>query len=214
MSEQTLRDELIHYARQLNDTGLTQGNSGNISARCEGGLLITPTGVSYHQLSPEQLVKLDLQGQQLSGDLLPSSEWHFHCAILKQRLDVNAIVHTHSTYCTALACTGRDIPAFHYMVAMAGGDTIRCAPYATFGTEQLAEYALQALAQRRACLLANHGSLVLGETVTKAFQLAEGIEELARQYCEVLKLGDANILNEQQMNEVLEKFSSYGQQNK
>ena len=133
---------------------------------------------------------------------------------MTRRPEVNAIVHTHATFCTALACTGRDIPAFHYMVAMAGGDSIRCAPYALFGTEQLAEYALAALENRSACLLANHGSLALGTDLSKAFQLAQGIEELAKQYCEVLKIGGGQPLNQQQMQDVLGKFARYGQQAK
>lgn len=213
MTETELRQELLAYARLLNDNNLTPGNSGNISARCKGGLLITPTGMPYHQLKEHDLVKLDLAGKIIEGERLPSSEWHFHCAIMNERSDINAIVHTHSTYCTALACTGRDIPAFHYMVAVAGGSDIRCAPYATFGTEELAENAVAALENRRGCLLSNHGSLALGTSIEKAFQLAEDIEELAKQYCETLKIGDVKILSQKQMNEVLRKFSSYGQQN-
>jgi L-fuculose-phosphate aldolase len=212
MTEEKLRQNLIQHARLLNDSGLTQGNSGNISVRCEGGLLITPTGIPYHQLEALDLVKLNLSGDIIEGDKLPSSEWHFHCAIMKARSDTNAIVHTHSTHCTALACTGRDIPAFHYMVAVAGGKNIRCAAYATYGTEQLADNAVSALENRTACLLANHGSLALGTSISKAFQLAQSIEELAKQYCDVLKIGEAKILSDQEMNAVLEKFSSYGQQ--
>lgn len=212
MTETELRQELLAYARLLNDNNLTPGNSGNISARCKGGLLITPTGMPYHQLKEHDLVKLDLAGKIIEGERLPSSEWHFHCAIMNERSDINAIVHTHSTYCTALACTGRDIPAFHYMVAVAGGSDIRCAPYATFGTEELAENAVAALENRQGCLLSNHGSLALGTSIEKAFQLAEDIEELAKQYCEALKIGDVKILSQKQMNEVLSKFSSYGQQ--
>lgn len=212
MTETELRQELLAYARLLNDNNLTPGNSGNISARCKDGLLITPTGMPYHQLKEHDLVKLDLAGKIIEGKRLPSSEWHFHCAIMNERSDINAIVHTHSTYCTALACTGRDIPAFHYMVAVAGGSNIRCAPYATFGTEELAENAVAALENRQGCLLSNHGSLALGTSIEKAFQLAEDIEELAKQYCETLKIGDVKILSQKQMNEVLSKFSSYGQQ--
>lgn len=213
MTETELRHELLTYARLLNDNKLTPGNSGNISVRCKAGLLITPTGMPYHQLKEHDLVKLDLAGEVIEGERLPSSEWHFHCAIMNERSDINAIVHTHSTYCTALACTGRDIPAFHYMVAVAGGSDIRCAPYATFGTEELAENTVAALENRRGCLLSNHGSLALGINIEKAFQLAEDIEELAKQYCEALKIGDVKILSQKQMNEVLRKFSSYGQQN-
>lgn len=214
MTEIARREQLIHHARLLNDSGLTQGNSGNISVRCDGGLLITPTGLPYHQLTASDLVTLNLSGEVIEGKRLPSSEWHFHCAILSARPEINAVVHSHSTYCTALACTGRSIPAFHYMVAIAGGRDIRCAPYATYGSEQLADHAVTALEDRQACLLANHGSLALGDSISGAFALAQAIEELARQYCEVLKIGAIQLLDDQQMDDVLAKFSSYGQQAK
>ncbi len=212
MTDIALREELIRYARLLNDSGLTQGSSGNISVRYDSGLLITPSGLPYQQLQPDDLVILDLSGQVIEGKRLPSSEWHFHCAILSARPAINAVVHTHSTHCTALACTGRGIPAFHYMVAIAGGRDIRCAPYATYGTEQLAANAVAALQDRKACLLANHGSLALGNSIAKAFALAQEVEELAKQYCEVLKIGNVQLLSDPKMKEVLAKFSHYGQQ--
>jgi L-fuculose-phosphate aldolase len=212
MNEQTLRQQIIDCARRLNSDALTEGNSGNVSARWQQGLLITPTGVPYAKLQLDDLVELNLDGEVKSGHLLPSSEWHFHCAILKARPEINAVVHAHPKYCTALACTGRDIPAFHYMVAVAGGKDIRCAPYATYGTDTLAENAVTALQDRNACLLANHGSLALGENTDEAFALALALEDLAAQYCEVLKLGDVKLLSDQQINEVLVKFGHYGQQ--
>ncbi len=212
MNETQLRQQVIDAARQLNSRGLSAGNSGNVSARCGDAMLITPTGIAYEVLRPADIVKLDMGGAVIEGDLKPSSEWHFHSAILAARVEINAVVHTHSRYCTALACTRRGIPAFHYMVAVAGGKDIRCAPYATYGTPALAEHAVAALHERQACLLANHGSIAIGASVAAALALASEIEELAAQYSEVLKIGGERLLSDEQMNEVLNKFASYGQQ--
>ncbi len=214
MNETVLRQQVIDAACQLNRDGLSKGNSGNVSARCGNALLITPSGIAYDTLRPADIVKLDMSGAIIAGELQPSSEWHFHCAILAQRPEINAIVHAHSRFCTALACTRRGIPAFHYMVAVAGGKDIRCAPYATYGTPELAEYAVVALRERRACLLANHGSIALGASVAAAFALAQEIEELAAQYCEVLKVGGVQLLSDTQMDEVLARFAGYGQRGK
>lgn len=211
-SPSQLRTQLIAAARHMQTSGLTPGKSGNLSVRCGDALLITPTGVAYDQLTAADLILLDLDGKQLDGDLLPSSEWHFHCALLKARPDLQAIVHTHSLHCTALACTGRDIPAFHYMVAEAGGSDIRCAPYATYGTEQLAAHAVDAMRGRRACLLANHGAIAAGNSPAEALQLAMAVENLAAQYTLALQLGKVQLLSDAQMAEVLAKFSRYGQQ--
>ena len=211
MNETNLRQQVVDASRQLNSRGLSAGNSGNVSARCGDAMLITPTGIAYEVLSPADIVKLDMGGSVIEGDLKPSSEWHFHCAILAARPEINAVVHTHSRHCTALACTQRGIPAFHYMVAVAGGKDIRCAPYATYGTPALAEHAVAALSERQACLLANHGSIAIGASVAAALALASEIEELAAQYCEVLKVGGERLLSGEQMQEVLNKFASYGQ---
>ena len=208
------RQQLIDYAQRLNSSGLSTGKSGNLSVRCEQGLLITPTGMEYHQLSCEDIVLLDNSGNIASGQQrLPSSEWHFHCDIYQSRPDAQAIVHAHPPHSTALACTGREIPAFHYMVAVAGGDNIPLAPYALFGTSELSHHAVSALQNRQACLLANHGMLAIGKDLSSAFNLAIEVEGLARQYCETLKIGDARILSTAQMKQVLEKFKSYGQRN-
>lgn len=212
MNELELRRQLLDYARKLNLYGLCTGSAGNISVRCEGGLLITPSGVGYDELQTDDIVMLSLDGAILQGRLKPSSEWHFHCAILAERADIHAVVHTHSLHCTALACNRRDIPAFHYMVAVAGGDSIRCAPYATFGTRQLAENALTALRERYACLLANHGALATGNNLASAFALAVEVESLAAQYCQALAVGNPQILSKEDMRQVLEQFASYGQQ--
>jgi len=213
MSDTGLRKEIIAAANAMSQSGLSPGKSGNVSARDRAGhILITPTGVPYADLKPGDIVALDNRGKVLSGLLLPSSEWHFHVAIYTACTDVNAIVHTHSLHATALACAHREIPAFHYMVAVAGGDNIRCAPYATFGTDELAHHALTALKGRHACLLANHGQIALGETPAKALAMAHEVETLASQYVAALQIGPPTILDTDEMARVLEKFKTYGQQ--
>ena len=212
MPEQALREQIIAAAIELNCSGLSVGNSGNVSARSQRGALVTPTGVAYKNLKVADIVELNLGGTVLSGVLKPSSEWQFHCDIYRERPEVGAIVHTHSLHATALACTNREIPAFHYMVAVAGGDNIRCAKYAIFGSPELASNALVALQQRQACLLAHHGSITLADTPAQALALAEEVENLAAQYCEVLKIGGATILGTDEMKRVIKKFSGYGQQ--
>ncbi len=205
-------EQIITTANKLNSSGLSVGNSGNVSARTKDGFLITPSGLAYNSLNPGDIVELDLNGLTLNGTLKPSSEWHFHCAIYKTRPEINAIVHTHSKYATALACTNRDIPAFHYMVAVAGGINIRCAEYATFGSSELANNALIALKNRTACLLAHHGSIALStSTSNDAFVLATEVENLAAQYCEVIKIGGITIIDTAEMNKVIKKFEHYGQ---
>lgn len=205
-----LRKAIIATARAINDTGLNPGKAGNVSARVEGGFLITPTGVPYARLTPARLVMVAGDGRVAGKQLKPSSEWRFHRDIYAAREDAGAVVHAHSPYATALACTGRHIPAFHYMVAVAGGDSIRCAPYATFGTQGLSDAAVAALASRRACLLANHGMIALGADLEAAFALATEVEFLARQYCLSLMIGGPRILEEAEMRVVLEKFRGYG----
>jgi len=213
MSDTGLRKEIIAAANAMNQSGLSPGKSGNVSARNSAGhVLITPTGVPYADLKPGDIVMLDDRGKVLAGSLLPSSEWHFHVAIYTARTDVSAIVHTHSLHATALACAHREIPAFHYMVAVAGGDSIRCAPYATFGTDELAHHALAALEGRHACLLANHGQIALGATPARALALAHEVETLASQYVAALQIGQPAILDTDEMARVLEKFKTYGQQ--
>ncbi|MFN2168403.1 MAG: class II aldolase/adducin family protein [Anaerolineae bacterium] len=210
MDEQALREQMRACGQRLLSHGLCVGSAGNISVRCEEALLITPSGADYNSLTAGDMVKLSLAGEQLSGELRPSSEWPMHCAIMAERPDAAAIVHTHSPHATALACCGRDIPAFHYMVAVAGGASIRCAPYATFGSPELAGYALDALDHRQACLLANHGVIALGGTLEKAFALAVEVENLAAQYTLVLQLGGGNILDDAAMAEVMAAFAHYG----
>ncbi|MCR8921809.1 class II aldolase/adducin family protein [Dasania sp. GY-MA-18] len=211
MSETEQRQQLLHYAQQLNSSGLSLGKSGNISLRCEQGLLITPSAVAYDQLQPQDLVKIDYQGQAIgNNNYPPSSEWHFHAALYQQRPEHKAIVHAHPSYCTALACTQRNIPAFHYMVAIAGGSEIPLVPYALFGSEQLAQQILAGMQHYRACLLANHGMIACGENLSSAFALAIEVEALAQQYVLALSIGEVNYLTEQQIAAAIEQFKSYG----
>jgi L-fuculose-phosphate aldolase len=212
MNEEALRRQIIKAANIMSSSGLSPGKSGNVSARgVNGRVLITPTAVPYADLTPADIVALDGQGRAAAGSLLPSSEWHFHLAIYRARPEIGAVVHSHSLHATALACANREIPAFHYMVAVAGGDSIRCAPYATFGTDALAEHAVMALDGRMGCLLANHGQIALGDTPMKALAMAREIETLAAQYCTALQIGAPVLLEADEMQRVLMKFKSYGQ---
>ncbi len=202
---------LVDCMRRVAAAGLTRGSSGNASSRTARGMRITPTGVPPERMGPDDTVEVDLSGRVLAGALRPSSEWPMHAAIYRARPDAQAIVHCHSRHATALACCGRDIPAFHYMVAVAGGDSIRCAPYALFGSAALAEHAVSALHGRRACLLGNHGQIALGETLEAALALAIEVEELAAQYGAALAIGEPRLLDDAQMREVIERFAGYGQ---
>jgi L-fuculose-phosphate aldolase len=204
-----LRQELIATARAMNASGINQGKSGNLSVRDGAGCLITPSALAYEALQPDDIVALDERGEP-SGRRVPSSEWSMHWAILKARSEAGAVVHAHPTYATALACHGRGIPAFHYMVAVAGGRDVRCAEYATFGSEQLASSALRALEGRSACLLAHHGLVAFGPELGSALALAIEVETLARQYWHALQLGAPPLLDDAEMERVLEKFRSYG----
>lgn len=203
------RAGLVAACRELTRRGLTHGTSGNISIRCDAGFFISPTGADYEALEPEDIALMDFDGRWY-GRRRPSSEWRFHRDILEARQDVGAIVHTHSRYATALACTGRGIPAFHYMVAVTGATEIRCAPYRTFGSQELSDVALSALGRGKACLLANHGVIALGVDVREALKLAGEVENLAAQYSAAVALGDVRILDESEMLRVVDKFRTYG----
>ena len=208
----TLQQAVISACRELTRLRLTHGTSGNISLRRnERQFFVSPTGMSYDALEADDIPLVDLDGRWF-GRRLPSSEWRFHRDIFKCRDDVGAIVHTHSMNATALACTGRGIPAFHYMVAVAGGADIRCAPYYTFGTQSLSDAAVAALEGRKACLLANHGVIAVGADLPAALALAGEVENLAAQYCAALALGDVRILDEVEMRPVIDKFRTYGKQ--
>ncbi len=211
--EYALREEIIACCRHMADMGINQGTSGNISARWQKGLLLTPSGLDYDAMAPEDIVFMRMDGSH-DGALAPSSEWRFHRDILKSRKDVHAVVHAHPIYCTALAIAQRDIPAVHYMIAAAGGPTVRCAAYATFGTEELSKHAVKALENRMACLLANHGMIACGVSLKKALWLAGELETLARQYIISLQLGEPRILPDDEIARVMEKFKTYGPRDK
>lgn len=205
--EQELRQQLVAVARRMNASGINQGTSGNLSARIPGGMLITPSSLPYEQMEPTDLVALDLAGlPRDAGARRPSSEWRLHADILASRPEVQAVLHCHSIHATALACHGRAIPPFHYMTAVAGGDDIRCAPYATFGTAELSALAVQALEGRLACLLAQHGQVTVGSSLDQALRIAIEVETLARMYLQALQLGEPPLLSPEQMAAVHHQF--------
>ena len=214
LADQALRHQLVTVARRMNGTGLNQGTSGNLSVRIEGGLLVTPSSLPYEQMEVGDLVVLDLSGQPLKQkQRRPSSEWRLHADVLSCHPEAMAVLHCHPIHATALACHDRGIPAFHYMVAVAGGDEIRCAPYATFGTKELSDNVVNALAQRTACLLARHGMVTLGKDLESALRVAVEVETLARMYLQALQLGEPPLLSTQQMQAVHAQFRGlhYGQ---
>ena len=194
---------------RLEALGLNRGSSGNLSVRADDGLVVTPSGVAPAALTAEAMVAMTIDGVWPEGRQ-PSSEWRFHRDIYRARGEVGAVVHVHSPFATALACLGREIPAFHYMVAVAGGESIRCAPYATFGTQDLSDHALAALDGRRACLLANHGLIAVGADLDGAVRMTIEVESLAEQYWRALQVGEPVLLDATEMAVVLEKFASYG----
>ena len=212
MSDQDLREQLVDCARRMQASGINQGTSGNLSVRIAGGMLITPSSLPYEQMQPSDLVALDLKGEPLfipadgRPPRRPSSEWRLHADVLASRPEVQAVLHCHSIHATALACHGRDIPPFHYMTAVAGGHDIRCAPYATFGTQELSDGVVQALEGRLACLMAQHGQVAVGPTLDKALALAVEVETLARIYLQALALGEPPLLSGEQMEQVRHQF--------
>ena len=211
-SEGLLRSQLFTTAQQLDTLGLNRGTSGNVSARVSANhWLVTPSGVPVDKLSADAMVLMDFTGKPANNGK-PSSEWHFHKDILMSRSEVGAVVHTRARFATAFSCLQLDIPAFHYMIAAAGGDSIRCCPYALFGSQALSDLALISLKDRKACLLGNHGMIAVGKDLSNALALAVEVESLCEQYWTALQLGLPNILSSSQMAEVLEKFTTYGQQ--
>ena len=205
----TLRETIVATARAMNASGINRGTAGNVSARVDGGFLITPSGVPYDITTPDDIVTVDDDGKP-RGRLAPSSEWRFHREIYRNRPELHAIVHTHSPHATTLACLGRGIPAFHYMVAVAGGRDIRCAPYATFGTQELADHIVTALTGRKACLLSHHGMISAETTLASALALAIEVESLAEMYWRALQIGEPALLPDPEMDRVLAKFATYG----
>ena len=211
MKYRDLRKQVIATCLQMNQDGINQGTTGNVSVRTDEGFLVTASGIPYDKMEPEHIVEMDLRGGYL-GEYLPSSEWRMHMDILNARPEAQAIVHTHSTYATALACLRRDIPAFHYMIGVTGGSTLRVSDYAEFGTQALSDTMLKALEGRSACLLANHGQIAFGNDLAKALWRAGEIEHLCHQYWAACLAGKPVILDDSQMTTVLARFKTYGVQ--
>jgi L-fuculose-phosphate aldolase len=210
--ETQLRQQMLEVSRELVRLGLNRGTSGNVGVRCGEHFLVTPSGVPADEMSASDMVKMDFAGNVI-GSGKPSSEWRFHLDILKARSDVNAVVHVHSIFATTMACLRMEIPAFHYMISVAGGDSIRCAPYALFGSQELSDVAVTALENRKACLLANHGMIAVGESLKKVLSITVEVETLCEQYWRALQIGQPFILSADEMQEVQEKFKGYGRWN-
>lgn len=204
-----MREQLLSISRRLCELGLNRGTSGNASVRDGSGFLVTPTGMAVEAMTPHDMVWMSFDGK-VQGERQPSSEWRFHRDILQARPEVGAVIHTHAMFATTLACLHREIPPFHYMIAMAGGDTIRCAPYALFGSQALSDVALAALQDRRACLLANHGMIAIGRDLDQAMSVAVEVETLCEQYWRASQAGEPKLLTAAQMAEVMEQFKGYG----
>ncbi|MDB4222758.1 class II aldolase/adducin family protein [Granulosicoccus sp.] len=211
-----LREKIIELCLWMNSSGLNQGTSGNISARYKNSMLITPSGVPYDELQAQDIAQMSLDHNRYEweGPYAPSSEWHFHRAILQSQPSYGAVIHTHSTYATVLSMAKTKIPACHYMVAAFGGSTVRCAKYATFGTEKLSNNILRAMRNRSACLMANHGMVVAGTNLDKATWAAVELETLSKQYYLASGMKKITILSKKEIKIVLEKFADYGPKNK
>ncbi len=209
--ERGLREEIVRTCLRMIELGINQGTAGNVSVRMNGTFLITPSGIPYDEMSADEIAVM-LPAGSYYGPAKPTTEWRIHAEIMRTRPDVGAIIHTHSMFATTIACMRRDIPALHYYVAIAGGPTIRCAPYATYGSRQLAENALVALHERDACLLANHGLIVVGPTLALTLRRTFDIEMLARQYVYALQIGEPQILPDDEIERVKQKMRTYGTQ--
>lgn len=208
-SELTPHERLLLTTQKLIKYGLNIGASGNCSVRFEDGFLITPSGMGVDDMMSSNMVRMQFDGSS-EQHKKPSSEWRFHRDILQNRPEVNAVVHVHSMFATTLACMHKEIPPFHYMIAVTGGDTIRCASYALFGSQTLSDNALAALVDRKACLLANHGMIALGVDLDEALSITMEVENLCEQYWRALQLGEPHILTEEEMRDVFQQFSGYG----
>ncbi len=206
-----LREELVQTARRMSELGLTPGMSGNVSVRSATGFLVTPSGMPYSELRSTDAVEVRADGSLRPGQRAPSTEWRLHLDIYAARPDAHAIVHTHSLFCTTVACLRRPIPALHYVIVLAGSDEIPCAEYATFGSPELATSVVRALGGGQACLMANHGMVALGATLPAALRLAAEIETLAAQYWHAAQLGSPHVLDRDELQRVRHRFAEYGQ---
>ena len=212
-TEKALRREIIDHCREMNASGINQGTSGNISVRLGERMLVTPSAIPYDRIEPEMIVSMALDGDGVwEGPARPSTEWRFHLDLLRARPDAHAVVHAHPPYCTTLAIARKEIPACHYMVAAFGGNNVRCAGYATFGTQTLSDLAVEAMEGRTACLLANHGMISIGETLAKAMWRAIELETIARQYYLSLQIGGPVLLSDAEIERTHRGFASYGLQ--
>ena len=209
MTEAELRPAVVAAVQRLDALGLNRGSTGNVSARWGSGMLITPTGMGADGLRAQDLVWVGWDGT-VQGAWRPSSEWHFHQAVYGARPDLQAVVHTHSTHAAALACLRRPLPAFHYMVAVAGGDSVPLVPYFTFGSQALSQAVALALADRDACLLANHGLVAAGTSLGHAMKVVCEIESLCEVYLKALAVGEPALLSAAEMAVVIDKFRHYG----
>ena len=210
MTNKALREEMVAICRRMNSSGINQGTAGNLSVRSGDGFLITPSSLPYDTMTPDDIVEMDFSGTYAGRR--PSSEWRFHRDILKARQDIDFVLHCHSIYATTLACHHKTIPSFHYMTGVAGGTTIRCSRYATFGTQELSDAALEALEGRLACLLGQHGQISLGKSMESALWLAVEVETLSRVYVQALTLGEPPVLPDEEMERVIAQMKrmSYG----
>lgn len=211
-SQSWARQQIIDTALAMSASGLSPGRSGNVSCRWGEGILITPTGMAYDDLLPGDIVYVGPDGEMEEGARKPSSEWRFHQSAYGLRREIQAMVHTHSRAATVLACAHRSVPAFHYMIAVAGGKEIPLIPYATFGTQDLADHVARGLAAYKACLMANHGQIAVGSSLEDALELANEVETLCSQYVALLAIGEVHLIDDAEMDEVLKHFRSYGQQ--
>lgn len=209
MNEQELRAELVRFTKKLDALGFSHGTAGNLSARCGEGFLITPSGFGAEGLGEDDIVFVEMSGRSL-GRWQPSSEWLFHRDIYAQRPEFGAVIHTHSNAATALACLRRDIPPFHYMLALLGGDSLRCAEYATFGTQALSDNALAAMQNRKACLLANHGMIAAGRNLADAYRNTVEVENLSELYTRALAVGEPVLLTPEEFADAQRQFVGYG----
>lgn len=208
MSEQESRQQLLAASRRLVELGLNRGTAGNASIRHGDGMLITPSALPVAEMTTDSMVRMDLEGKVLQGGK-PSSEWRFHRDIFVARPEIGAVLHMHSTFATTIACLGKDVPAVHYHIAIAGGDSIRCTPYTIFGEQNLSDLALEALHDRKACLLGNHGMIALGKDLAEALSVAQEVEYLCEIYWRTLQAGTPQMLTAQQMHDVKAKFVEY-----
>jgi len=214
--EMSYQEDLFQSSLILNRQGLNHGATGNLSCRSSNAFFITPSGVNFENLDAESMVEVSIDGNVIDSESnhKPSSEWLFHRDIYASRDDINAIVHTHSVFSSTLSVLGKGIPSFHYMIAVAGGDSIRCSDYALFGTQELSNNIIIAMEQRKACLISNHGMIAIGRDLNEAINIAIEVEHLAQLYVQAKMIGTPKLLNDIQMLEVINKFKTYGEWSK